>query len=433
MTVLRRVFARVGSLAPALRWALLGFCCSTLGNTAFEGSVVPSLIVVSLPVWVLAARKTFMTVIDFFSPVSAWLVGKIGGFRALALTEGVEGVLSVIPLCVPVSSPAWKWVLFALSCALLVTGQVIDIAGEVFEVDMAGGDEKMLVDYGGIIGVLSSVLGGLIGSPLGAWIASWSVPAVLVVSAVSSFAAASTRLLSRTAVNGGDGRRDARGSAADDSMRIAQIAESAEAGGQPPLEEGPDVRVRDGVGKRADAGSRTRVGLLLGSLLLALVPASAFSYVLLGLGDRYGTGSLSAVYLASGVGEVVGALVYAHSASRKGMRCMATLGVLVGAVGLSLMLVFSHVYPLMCAAFLVEAVGSTMLVHAVVVSRQILFSGKDLARFSGRSRFMYAVGATGGSWIGYALASSWQVLPLVALVFSLGYVFVVPQLPQARE
>ena len=48
------------------------------------------------------------------------------------MTEGVEGVLGLLPLLM-FGSPAWKWSLVALSCALLITGQVIDIASEVFE------------------------------------------------------------------------------------------------------------------------------------------------------------------------------------------------------------------------------------------------------------------------------------------------------------
>ena len=181
------IFIRMRSISPALRWALVGFCFSMLGNQAYEGSVLPSIIIVGLPAWVIGFRKTFMTVADFLSPCSGWIVDKLGGFRALAMTEGVEGVLSLLPLLM-FGSSAWKWSLVALSCALLITGQVIDIASEVFEVDAAGGDDGMIVNYSGIVSILASVTGTLLGSPLGSWIASWSIPAVLIFSSVTSFA-----------------------------------------------------------------------------------------------------------------------------------------------------------------------------------------------------------------------------------------------------
>ncbi|MFP1690934.1 MFS transporter, partial [Gardnerella swidsinskii] len=188
------IFIRMRSISPALRWALVGFCFSMLGNQAYEGSVLPSIIIVGLPAWVIGFRKTFMTVADFLSPCSGWLVDKLGGFCALAMTEGVEGVLGLLPLLM-LGSPAWKWSLVALSCALLITGQVIDIASEVFEVDAAGGDDGMIVNYSGIVSVLASITGTLLGSPLGSWIASWSIPAVLIFSSVTSFAACATRFI----------------------------------------------------------------------------------------------------------------------------------------------------------------------------------------------------------------------------------------------
>ncbi len=80
---------------------------------------------------------------------------------------------------------------------MLLTGQVIDIASEVFEVDAAGGDEDMLVDYSGVIGIVSSVAGSLLGSPLGAWMANWSIPIALAFSAITSFGACATRFAMR--------------------------------------------------------------------------------------------------------------------------------------------------------------------------------------------------------------------------------------------
>lgn len=37
------IFIRMRSISPALRWALVGFCFSMLGNQAYEGSVLPIL------------------------------------------------------------------------------------------------------------------------------------------------------------------------------------------------------------------------------------------------------------------------------------------------------------------------------------------------------------------------------------------------------
>jgi hypothetical protein len=36
-------------LAPALRWAMLGFVFSDLGNAAFEGGWVPGVLIAMLP------------------------------------------------------------------------------------------------------------------------------------------------------------------------------------------------------------------------------------------------------------------------------------------------------------------------------------------------------------------------------------------------
>lgn len=74
-------------LSRALRWALVGMTFSMLSNAIFEGSVIPSILIVGLPAWVIAFRKTFNLVIDFASPVSAWIVQRFGSFRSLATTE----------------------------------------------------------------------------------------------------------------------------------------------------------------------------------------------------------------------------------------------------------------------------------------------------------------------------------------------------------
>ena len=57
---------KIQALKPAFRWAIVGLVFSMVGNQAFEGSMIPSIIAVSLPAWVLAFRSTFSVVSDFF-------------------------------------------------------------------------------------------------------------------------------------------------------------------------------------------------------------------------------------------------------------------------------------------------------------------------------------------------------------------------------
>lgn len=404
------IFIRMRSISPALRWALVGFCFSMLGNQAYEGSVLPSIIIVGLPAWVIGFRKTFMTVADFLSPCSGWIVDKLGGFRALAMTEGVEGVLSLLPLLM-IGSPAWKWSLVALSCALLITGQVIDIASEVFEVDAAGGDDGMIVNYSGIVSILASITGTLLGSPLGSWIASWSIPAVLIFSSVTSFAACATRFIMK--------------------QDIAQASNEVEETQQDVEEESleNDVDSKSASKQSANPSLKSKLMLLLGSLLVAFIPACSVSYILLGFGKQYGSKSLTILYIFSGVGSVLASVLYAHSSQKLGLRKVAILGIAVSLVAYCLM--FSSILPMMCFAFFLESIGGMLLVEPIIVARQILFKGNMLAKFSGWARLTFAIGATTGSWIGFAFSSTlqWQLLPILALIFSAGLIVVLPQLP----
>ena len=411
------------SISPALRWALVGFCFSMLGNQAYEGSVLPSIIIVGLPAWVIGFRKTFMTVADFLSPCSGWIVDKLGGFRALAMTEGVEGVLSLLPLLM-LGSPAWKWSLVALSCALLITGQVIDIASEVFEVDAAGGDDGMIVNYSGIVSVLASITGTLLGSPLGSWIASWSIPAVLIFSSVTSFAACATRFIMKQDI-------------AQASCVEEEASCDVENGSQAISEEGEvsqESQANDVINKStskqsANSHLKSKLMLLLGSLLVAFIPACSVSYILLGFGKQYGSKSLTILYIFSGVGSVLASVLYAHSSQKLGLRKVAILGIAVSLVAYCLM--FSSILPMMCFAFFLESIGGMLLVEPIIVARQILFKGNMLAKFSGWARLAFAIGATTGSWIGFAFSSTlqWQLLPILALIFSAGLIVVLPQLP----
>ena len=418
------IFIRMRSISPALRWALVGFCFSMLGNQAYEGSVLPSIIIVGLPAWVIGFRKTFMTVADFLSPCSGWIVDKLGGFRALAMTEGVEGVLSLLPLLM-LGSPAWKWSLVALSCALLITGQVIDIASEVFEVDAAGGDDGMIVNYSGIVSILASITGTLLGSPLGSWIASWSIPAVLIFSSVTSFAACATRFIMKQDI-------------AQASCEVAEVQQEVEnesqelQESQTELENKADSKSADNQSKVKQSANpllKSKIILLAGSLLVAFIPACSVSYILLGLGKQYGSKSLTILYIFTGVGSVLASILYAHSSQKLGLRKVAVLGIAVSLLAYCLM--FINLLPIMCFAFLLEAIGGMLLVEPIIVARQILFKGSTLAKFSGWARLAFAIGATTGSWIGFAFSSTfqWQLLPILALIFTAGLLFVLPQLP----
>lgn len=410
------IFIRMRSISPALRWALVGFCFSMLGNQAYEGSVLPSIIIVGLPAWVIGFRKTFMTVADFLSPCSGWIVDKLGGFRALAMTEGVEGVLGLLPLLM-FGSPAWKWSLVALSCALLITGQVIDIASEVFEVDAAGGDDSMIVNYSGIVSILASITGTLLGSPLGSWIASWSIPAVLIFSSVTSFAACATRFIMK-----------------QDIAQVSCVEEEVPQDAEEVSQESQATQVNSIDSKSTDKQStnpslKSKIMLLAGSLLVAFIPACSVSYILLGIGKQYSSQSLTILYIFTGVGSVLASVLYAHSSQKLGLRKVAILGIAVSLLAYCLM--FINLLPMMCFAFFLQAIGGMLLVEPIIVARQILFKGSALAKFSGWARLAFAIGATTGSWIGFAFSSTcqWQLLPILALIFTAGLIVVLPQLP----
>jgi len=416
------IFIRMRSISPALRWALVGFCFSMLGNQAYEGSVLPSIIIVGLPAWVIGFRKTFMTVADFLSPCSGWIVDKLGGFRALAMTEGVEGVLSLLPLLM-FGSPAWKWSLVALSCALLITGQVIDIASEVFEVDAAGGDDSMIVNYSGIVSILASITGTLLGSPLGSWIASWSIPAVLIFSSVTSFAACATRFIMKQDIT--KASNEVEEAPQDVENESSESQENQEK--QTELENKSDSK--SAAKQSANPLLKSKIMLLAGSLLVAFIPACSVSYILLGIGKQYSSQSLTILYIFTGVGSVLASVLYAHSSQKLGLRKVAILGIAVSVVAYCFM--FINLLPMMCFAFFLQAIGGMLLVEPIIVARQILFKGSALAKFSGLARLAFAIGATSGSWIGFAFSSTfqWQLLPILALIFTAGLLVVLPQLP----
>ncbi|WP_296157675.1 MFS transporter, partial [uncultured Gardnerella sp.] len=324
----------------------------------------------------------------------------------------------------------------ALSCALLITGQVIDIASEVFEVDAAGGDDSMIVNYSGIVSVLASITGTLLGSPLGSWIASWHISAVLIFSSVTSFAACATRFIMKQDIS--------QASCEVDDVSNERVVESPESQDsqenqekQTELENISDSKSASNqsasnqstVKQSANPSLKSKIMLLLGSLLVAFIPACSVSYILLGIGKQYSSNSLTILYIFTGVGSVLASVLYAHSSQKLGLRKVAILGIVVSLAAYCLM--FINLLPMMCFAFLLQAIGGMLLVEPIIVARQILFKGSTLAKFSGWARLAFAIGATSGSWIGFAFSSTfqWQLLPILALIFTAGLLVVLPQLP----
>ena len=203
----------------------------------------------------------------------------------------------------------WKWLLLALSCLLLMTGQVIDVASEVFEVDAAGDDDDMLVKYSGYVAVIASVAGTLLGQVAGSALANASIMAMLLTSSVLSFACALTRFRTREFMPGfGGGEGGGRRSLAADAAHTPQ---------------------------RATVTRSTRIRLLAASLLLALIPSLWASYALLGIGSRYGGDALTVVYAFGGIGGIVGSFVYMRLSARLGMRAVAAIGAAVTALSLA--------------------------------------------------------------------------------------------------
>ncbi len=149
------------------------------------------------------------------------------------------------------------------------------------------------------------------------------------------------------------------------------------------------------------------------------------------MGNEYGPQVLTVTALISGIADVLASFIYAHFASQLGMRKMATIGVAVYAVGFAGLLV--PWLPGIYTAYAVASVGAILLVHPIIVSRQLLFRGSELAQFSGRARFAYALGGTVGSWIGWMLSSSWRFLPILPLILILGFLLVLPQLPATQK
>ncbi|KAB8286760.1 hypothetical protein DSM100688_2130 [Bifidobacterium ramosum] len=466
-------------LSVALRWALVGMTLSMLSNAIFEGSVIPSILLVGLPAWVIAFRRTFGLIIDFASPVAAWIVQCCGSFRSLATAEGVEGALCLAVAVVPSGWPYWKWLLLALSCLLLMTGQIIDVAGEVFEVDAAAGDDDMLVRYSGYVGVISSVAGTLLGQVAGSAIANASITAMLLTSAALSFGCALTRFRTRDLMPSStlrtaetvDETADANADADDVIDDAGTVAAPSDTSDTSDASEDPSIKAstspdqtdccghvehdhadrndderdhhthhtsteRSGQSdeqttrpatSRPRPSSLTTTKLFVASLLLALIPSLWTSYALLGLGATYGGDALTILYACGGIGSIIGSFVYMRGSHRLGMRRIATIG--IAATAVSLIIVLIPALPAACVTWLINGFGYGLLAQAVIVSRQLLLHGNDLARFSGRSRFAFAIGSAVGTWGGWLGSAHWRLLAAIALVLCAGFVPLLRAMP----
>lgn len=387
---------KISTLSRSLQWALLGFTFSIISNSIFAGSVVPSILIVGLPAWALAFNNTFGVVTDFLSPASAWLVEKIGSFKALAGAEFCEGILCLIVALIPQSVSWWKWCLLTLGCVLLITGQIIDIAGEIFEVDLAAGNENMLITYSGVMSIIMSVAGALLGRVLGSALTSLSVIAMLMASSLLSFACAATRLISRSAMP---------------HSVTTQLHESDDG----TSEERTQIRTPE----RKRTSWKQRVILLSATFLVTLSSSFYGGYVILGYANDFGTDVTTTIYVATGVGSVLGSLAYAHFSSRTSLKNNGVLGTLVLILGVVLLLV-GHIYAALIGWFF-ATFGATLATNAIVVSRQLIIERDFLTRFSGLARLASALASTLGSWIGWSVSSfaSWHVLPALAFVTAL--------------
>lgn len=422
---------KIQALKPAFRWAIVGLVFSMVGNQAFEGSMIPSIIAVSLPAWVLAFRSTFSVVSDFFSPAAAWVVEKVGAFKALATTEGLEGVLCLIVALIPSSLPWWKWALFALSCALLLTGLIIDVAGEVFDVDMAGGDDKALVNYSAVLSVLASIV-ILLGSVAGSAIATVSVVAVLIFSSVTSFACAATRFFSRgymphhhTEEVLADSSPET--SSADSSAENAEASQETESA----VNTEPAFTIGAFLKKPFSSQNLPFASLLAGSFFLVLIPAFWISYTSLGIGHTHGNKILPVITAFDGAGSILGSLLYSHFSSKWTMKKLTYSG--LGIMMAGVLLVATHFLPLICLGYMLSEVGRMSMAQSVVVARQLTFKGPALARFSGFVRFIASFAGVIGSWLGLLLSAWWQYLPFGALALGLLAVPALRALPEGRR
>jgi len=148
---------------------------------------------------------------------------------------------------------------------------------------------------------------------------------------------------------------------------------------------------------------------------------------LLGIGSRYGSDMLTVVYAFGGVGSIIGSFVYMRLSAKLGMHAVSAIGAIATAISLAAVLVPE--FAVVCVGWLINNLGYGLLAHGVIVSRQLLLSGGDLAKFSGRARFAYAIGGAVGTWGGWLGSAHWQILAVVALVLCAGFIPLLKAMP----
>lgn len=371
------------TLPRALRWTLIGVLLSILSNDMFEGAFVPATVVLALPAWVIVVRENIGVGIDFLSPVSGWLVARFGGFTSLAGAELTEGVLILLAgVWFFLGSPT-PMLLLVLACLLLATGQIIDVASEVFESDAAGEDDDALVRYSGLIDLSSTLVGALLGRYLGSVLAIVDIPLMLVASGVLSLAAAATRLVVGRQLSNSDETEE------EYSAPLTSTA-------------------------RSQLSRAHWFSLLLCSFLLGAVPAYWAPYTVRSWGQTRGEAMMSNAYLASGIGAVLAATVFLYFARRLGMRRLARYCLAVAVLGL---LLLPFVAPLAVVGFGLAGGATSAFAQTVVTSRQLLARGATLARLTGQARLAFAAGASLGSLGGWLVLDyvGVQALPLGAV------------------
>ena len=238
--------------------------------------------------------------------------------------------------------------------------------------------------------------------------ANASIMAMLLTSSALSFACALTRFRTREFMPG-FGNDGAGGDDGDGSADESTAADTSHAPQRTPV-----TRL-------------TRVRLLIASLLLALIPSLWASYALLGIGSRYGSDMLTVVYAFGGVGSIIGSFVYMRLSAKLGMHAVSAIGAIATAISLAAVLVPE--FAVVCVGWLINNLGYGLLAHGVIVSRQLLLSGGDLAKFSGRARFAYAIGGAVGTWGGWLGSAHWQILAVVALVLCAGFIPLLKAMP----
>ncbi|MFD0705247.1 MFS transporter [Alloscardovia venturai] len=374
-------------LSRTMRWALLGLTFSILSNSIFTGGVIPAILLVGLPAWAVAFNNTFGVFSDFLSPIGAWVVDRLGSFAALAGAEFVEGILCLIVALTPSTLGMWKWMLLALSCLLLVTGQIIDISSEIFEVEIAD-NEHMLIEYNGYASVVMSVFGTLLGNVLGSFIATKSLFVLLMLSAVLSFSCTITRIFSQK-----------------DVRKTQQVSELGDSDSE-------DTE-RTNVLK---SNRETKTKLLLATFLLTLTPSLFNAYTTMGYAHEVKINAITVIYGVVGVCTVIGSLVYMRLIKRMNLRSVGVWGSAIIAFGMIALSI-----PNFWAALVgwgLESFGFVLAGHAIITSRQLIIEREYLPKFTGWVRLASAIAAAGGSWVSWWIYTyaSWHVLPLISLV-----------------